>query len=60
MYALLMKPMPKMYRIRSQSKSGYPDSHGYYKTREEAIQVTDELRNHFINRNTKFWIVEVK
>jgi hypothetical protein len=49
-----------MYRIRSQSRDGYPDSHGYYVTREEASKVADELRKHYSNRNTKFWIIEVK
>ena len=49
----------KMYRIKSQSRDGYPNSHGYYETREEAIDVANELRNNYSNRNTKFWIVEV-
>ena len=48
-----------MYRIKSQSRDGYPDSHGYYNTREDAMLIVNELRNNFSNRNTKFWIVEV-
>jgi|DEB0MinimDraft_10_1074344.scaffolds.fasta_scaffold490073_2 hypothetical protein len=55
------KPMSgtKMYRIRSQSRDGYPDSHGYYETREEAMDVANELRSHYCNRNIKYWIIEV-
>jgi hypothetical protein len=49
----------KMYRVKSQTKSGYPDSHGYYQTKTEAQEIIDELSNHYSNRNTKYWIVEV-
>jgi hypothetical protein len=49
----------KMYRIKSQSRDGYPDSHGYYGTREEAMDVANELRSHYCNRNIKYWIIEV-
>ena len=49
-----------MYRIKSQTKSGYPDSHGYYQSRNNAELVINELRNVYANRNTKFWIIEVK
>lgn len=50
----------RMYRVKSQTKDGYPDSHGYYETREEAVDVANCLKNNFYsNRNTKYWIVEV-
>ena len=48
-----------MYRVRSQTKSGYPDSHGYYVSRNEAEDAVNELSNVYANRNTKFWIVTV-
>ena len=49
----------KMYRVMSQTKSGYPDSHGYYLSKNEANQIVNELASYYVNRNTKFWIREV-
>ena len=43
----------------SQTKSGYPDSHGYYPNKQLAQDVINELALCYANRNTKFWIREV-
>lgn len=48
-----------MFRIKSQTKEGYPDSHGYYHSRNNAELVVNALREVYANRNTKFWIIEV-
>ena len=47
------------YRVMSQTKSGYRNSHGYYLREDEAKQVIDELKEYYGNRNTKYWIREV-
>lgn len=49
----------KMYRVKSQTQDGYPDSHGYYQTKTDAQEVINELSNYYSNRNTKYWILEV-
>ena len=49
-----------MYRVLSQTSNGYPSSHGYYVTRNEAEQIIAELSEYYVNRNTKYFIREVK
>ncbi len=48
-----------MYRVRSQTKDGYPDSHGYYETREAAEECIADCGASSCNRETKYWIVTV-
>ena len=48
-----------MYRVMSQTKSGYPDSHGYYLSKDIAEQCMSELSSMFKHRHTKFFIREV-
>ena len=47
------------YRVMSQTMDGYPDSHGYYETKEEARQVVSELKDWYCNRFTRYWVVTV-
>ena len=48
-----------MYRVMSQTKSGYPDSHGYYYNKDIAEQFMSELSSMYKHRDTKFFIREV-
>ncbi len=49
-----------LYRVLSQTKDGYPSSHGYYETKEEARACMTELADNYSNRNTKYWIRAVR
>ena len=49
-----------MYRVQSQTKDGYPSSHGYYETKEEARVCITELADDYSNRKTKYWIITVR
>ena len=49
-----------MFRVLSQTKDGYPSSHGYYATVDEAEQAIAELSFNYSNRNTKYWVRTIK